>query len=495
MLDPRTPVLVGAAQVSERIGDPAYQGLSPVDLAAAAAALAITDLDPRAIDTIAVVRQFETSTPQAVAPLGRSDNVPRSVAARIGADPGRAILDVTGGQSPQRLVTELAAAIAAGESQVALVVGAEAISTIAHLAKNPDRPDFTEHVPGSLEDRGHGLDGLIDLELARHGLTSATAQYALFENARRARLRQTRDDYALAMGALFAPFTRVAARNHHAAAPTERSAEELVTVTPLNRMIADPYPRYVVAREKVNQAAAVLLMSSGKARSLGIPEDQWVYLQGHADIREQDILARPDLGRGPAAVLAITDALEQAGATPGDVAAADLYSCFPIAVSNVIDAIPLTCPLTLTGGLPFFGGPGNDYSLHAIAETVTYCRAHPGALVLVGANGGLLSKYSVGLYATTPAPWREQSDLQSQVDAWPKVETVSEANGEATIETYTIRHSRDGRRTGMVVARLDDGRRFVATADPGLLTTGEPIGTRVHARSSATGNRVTANPD
>nr|WP_062331471.1 acetyl-CoA acetyltransferase [Herbidospora sakaeratensis] len=492
MNDHRTPVLVGAGQVSERLGDPGYRARSPVDLAAGAAALALAGVDPREIDVIAAVRQFEISTPRAVALLGRSDNFPRSVARRVGADPARAILDVTGGQSPQRLVTELAAAIAAGESAAALVVGAEAISTVAHLIGRADRPDFTEHTPGGLEDRGHGLDGLVDAELDRHGLRGAPAQYALFENARRARLGQTREVYAHGMGALFAPFTRVAAANPHAAAPTERTAEELVTVSERNRVIADPYTRYVVAREKVNQGAAVLLTSVATARRLGIPSGRWVYVHGHADVRDQDLLHRPDLSRGPAAVLAVTDALAQAGATPADVAAADLYSCFPIAVTNVTDTIPLTCPLTLTGGLPFFGGPGNAYSLHAIAEAVAFCRAHPGDLALVGANGGLLSKYSAGLYATTPAPWREQSDLQGQVDAWPKVPTATEADGPATIETYTIRHSRDGRRTGIVLARLDDGRRFVATADPALLTTGEPIGARVVARASSEGNRVTA---
>ncbi|WP_062348754.1 acetyl-CoA acetyltransferase [Herbidospora yilanensis] len=490
MNDQRTPVLVGAGQVSERLGDPGYRGRSPVGLAAAAAALALAGVDPREVDTIAAVRQFEISTPHAVAPLGRSDNFPRSVARRVGADPARAILDVTGGQSPQHLVTELAASIAAGESRAALVVGAEAISTIAHLMASPDRPDFAEHAPGGLDDRGHGLDGLVDAELARHGLTSAAAQYALFENARRARLGQTREEYALGMGALFAPFTRVAAANPHAAAPTERTAGELVTVSERNRMIADPYPRYVVAREKVNQGAAVLLTSVAKARELGVPPGRWVYVHGHADVREQDILARPDLSRGPASVLAVTDALAQAGATPADVAAADLYSCFPIAVTNITDAVPLTCPLTLTGGLPFFGGPGNAYSLHAVAEAVAFCRAHPGDLVLVGANGGLLSKYSAGLYATTPAPWTEQSDLRKQVDAWPRVATATDADGPAVIETYTIRHSRDGRRTGIVLARLDDGRRFAATADPALLASGEPVGARVHARSTPAGNTV-----
>ncbi|NED69845.1 acetyl-CoA acetyltransferase, partial [Streptomyces sp. SID10244] len=57
-----------------------------------------------------------------------------------------------------------------------------------------------------------------------------------------------------------------------------------------------------------------------------------------------------------------------------DVSFVDIYSCFPIAVSNVIDPLGITGDdargLTLTGGLPFFGGPGNNYSLHAIAEAV-----------------------------------------------------------------------------------------------------------------------------
>jgi hypothetical protein len=100
-LDPRTPVLAGVGQASERLGQPGYQRRSPVDLAAdaARAALADTGADPAviaaAIDTVAGVRQFEISHPAARSPLGRSDNYPRSVAGRVGAAPARAILEVT----------------------------------------------------------------------------------------------------------------------------------------------------------------------------------------------------------------------------------------------------------------------------------------------------------------------------------------------------------------------------------------------------------------
>ncbi|GII34446.1 acetyl-CoA acetyltransferase [Planotetraspora mira] len=509
-LDPRTPVVVGVGQWSERLGEPGYRRLSAVDLAAAAAreALGDTGADPSAaaamVGTVAGVRQFETSAPGATAPLGRSTNFPRSVARRVGADPARAILEVSGGQGPQHLVNELAATIAAGSCEVALVFGAEAISTVRHFAGAPDRPDFSETVEGDLEDRGYGLEGMVSRFQAAHGLTGAPSQYALFDNARRARLKQSREEYAAGMGALFAPFTKVAAANPHAAAPTERTAAELVTPTERNRMIAEPYTRYVVAREKVNQAAAVLLMSVAAARRLGVPEDRWVFLRGHADLRDRDLLDRADLGTGPASIMAVRHALEVAGIGVAGLLTIDLYSCFPIAVSNICDGLGLAADdprgLTVTGGLPFFGGAGNDYSMHAIAETVQRLRSAPGSYGLVGANGGMLSKYSAGVYSTTPGEWRpdRSAALQAEIDAWPGVEQAVQADGWGTIETYTVRHRREGDRVGIVVGRLEaDGRRFLArtedsdTAMLDLLSTGEPIGHRVYVRSFDAVNRVT----
>jgi acetyl-CoA C-acetyltransferase len=509
-LDPRTPVIVGAGQASERLGEPGYRRRSPVDLAADAAREAFADTGAdqgvvaAAVDTVAGVRQFENSTPGARAPLGRSDNYPRSVAGRIGASPARAVLEVSGGQAPQHLVNEFAATIAAGRAEVVLLFGSEAISTAEHYAKadQADRPDFTEQAEGSLEDRGYGLTGMMSRHLAAHGLTGAPSQYALIDNARRARLKQTREEYAAAMGALFAPFTKVAAANPHASAPVERTAHELVTPTEANRPIADPYTRYIVAREKVNQGAAVLLMSVAAARRLGIPEDRWVFLHGHADLRERTLMERADLSASPAAVMAARHALELAGITAADLATIDLYSCFPAPVFNICDGLGIAPDdprgLTLTGGLPFFGGAGNNYSMHAIAETVRCARTQPGSFGFVGANGGIMSKYSAGVYSTAAAPWApdRSADLQAEIDSGAAPGEAVRADGWATIETYTVRHSRGGRRTGIVIGRLEaDGRRFVATGDDdsllGLLTSGEAFGARVITRSFGIGNRVT----
>ena len=218
-------------------------------------------------------------------------------------------------------------------------------------------------------------------------------QYGLLDNARRARVGLSVGQYRQAMAELFAPMSKVAAKNPYSSAPVERSVDELMTVTDKNRMICDPYPRLMVARDQVNMGAAALLMSVESARKLGVPESNWVYLRGHADMKEQKLLDRVDLGASAASVMAVQEALRVAGIGLDDISAIDLYSCFPFPVFNICDGTGIAVDdprgLTLTGGLPYFGGPGNNYSLHGIAEAVGQMRETPGKFALIGANGGI----------------------------------------------------------------------------------------------------------
>ncbi|WP_409431098.1 acetyl-CoA acetyltransferase [Mycobacterium sp. SMC-16] len=504
-VDPRTPVIVGVGQFTERLEDPDYRGMSSVDLAAAAAQAALQDTGAdvtavaAAIDTVAGTRQFEISG-HVPAPLGKSNNYPRSVAQRIGADPARAVLEVIGGQSPQHLITEFAGEIVAGNADVVMIMGSENTSSIRYFKGRDDKPDHSENIDGQLEDRGYGYDGIFDEYTVRHGLIGAPVQYGLLENARRARLGHSVQDYRQAMGELFAPMSKVAAKNPYSSAPVERTVDELVTVTDKNRMICDPYPRLMVARDQVNMGAAAVLMSVESARKLGVPESKWVYLRGHADMKEQKLLGRPDVGASPASVLAVREALRVAGIGIDDISAFDLYSCFPFPVFNICDGVGLDADdprgLTLTGGLPYFGGPGNNYSLHGIAEAVTRMRETPGEFALVGANGGIASKFSVGIYSTQPADWvaDNSAELYAEVASWPTVAVVEHANGPATIETYTVRYDWTPN-VGIIIGRLDaDGGRFLATTTDAdlmaLLCDGEPLGANIVVTSTDEGNRA-----
>lgn len=471
-----TPVIIGVGQVSERVGETGYLERSPMDLAGAALTEALEDamasepLAP-ALDTIAAIRQFEISGTRYGAPFGHSDNPPRSIAKRVGADPARAILEILGGHGPVRLVGELASEIAAGHSKLAAIVGSEAISTTRDLIGREELRDWTEAVGGEIEDRGYGHDGLYDLTALRHGVGAPIAGYAIAENARRERLGLSLADYRLSIGRLFAPFTRVAAANPHSAAPTARTPEELATLTERNRLVAEPYGRLVVSRDQVNQGAAIVLASAGEARRLGVPEDRWVHIHAVADCAEPSLLTRGNLERSPASTGAISAALDLAGTDWAALAHIDLYSCFAIPVFNVVDAFGLDPAdprgFTLTGGLPFFGGAGNNYAAHAIAEAVIRCRTAPGSRALVGANGGIMSKYAAAVYSTDPADWT--------TSRWRKLGTLpaqygytNEFTGEAVIDSFTIQPGKGGE-TGTVVARCGHVRMCANSSNPAAL--------------------------
>jgi acetyl-CoA C-acetyltransferase len=302
------------------------------------------------------------------------------------------------------------------------------------------------------------------------------------------------------MAELFAPLSKTAAKNPFSSSPVERSVDEIMTVTDDNRMICDPYPRLLVARDQVNQGAAAVMMSVDAARRLGVPEEKWVYLHGHSDMVEQALLERVDLGASPATVHAAREALRVAEIGVDDVATFDLYSCFPFPVFVMCEALGIDADdprgLTLTGGLPYFGGPGNSYTLHAIAETVAEMRDKPGQFGLVGANGGTMSKYSVGIYSALPVEWRSDRSaaLNEEVAAFPSIAVTEKADGPATVETYSVRYDWPVR-TGVIVGRLDaDDSRFMALADDedlvGLMSDGDPLGAHIVVTSTEQGNRA-----
>ncbi|UXA17204.1 acetyl-CoA acetyltransferase [Mycobacterium sp. SMC-4] len=505
-IDPRTPVIVGVGQFTERVDDDGYRGMSAVQLAAEATRAALTDTGAevasvaQAIEVFAGLRQFEICTPFADPPLGASDNYLRSVAQRVGAEPARAVLEPIGGNGPQKLMTEFAGAIAAGDIEVALIVGSEPGSTAKYFSNRPDKPDFTEHVGGQLEDRGYGFEQYMSDYTVAHGLTGAPVQYGLLDNARRAALGLGVGEYRRAMAELFAPFSAVAAKNPYSSSPVERSVDDIVTVTDENRMICDPYPRLLVARDTVNQGAAAIVMSVAAARRLKVPEHKWVYLRGHADQTEQDLLDREQLGVSVSARQAVTEALRVAGIGIDDIATFDLYSCFPFPVFAVCDEFGLAADdprgLTLTGGLPYFGGPGNSYSLHGIAETVAAMRDKPAAFGLVGANGGVMSKYSVGVYSTEPAEWvaDRSKQLQAEIAALPKVPVTRHVDGRGTVETYSVRYDWPVR-TGVIVGRLDaDGSRFMAITEDAelvaLMADGDPLAAAISVTRDGNVNRA-----
>ncbi|HEX5378921.1 MAG TPA: acetyl-CoA acetyltransferase, partial [Phenylobacterium sp.] len=232
-----------------------------------------------------------------------------------------------------------------------------------------------------------------------------------------------------------------------------------------------PYTKYLNAIMEVDQSAGVLVASLKTARELGVPENKLVYLHGCADASDLWYpLDRQNFHSSPAMRLTGKRALEMAGIGLSDIGHIDLYSCFPVAVEVGAEELGLELDdprgLTVTGGLPYMGGPGNNYAMHSIAVMMQRLRDDPGSYGLVTANGWFLTKQSTGVYSTTPpkGPFDRQDPkvIQAQIDALPHPAVIETPSGAATIETYTVVHGREGYMMGIVVGRDSEGRRFIA---------------------------------
>jgi acetyl-CoA C-acetyltransferase len=285
----------------------------------------------------------------------------------------------------------------------------------------------------------------------------------MFENALRAKAGESIDEHQRKVSELWSRFSEVAAHNPYAWSPEYRSPEEIRTVTPDNRMIGFPYPKLMNSNIQTDQAAALIMCSVQAARDAGVPEDRWVFVHAGADASDHWFISdRADFTSSPA----IRACGRAVGFDPGATAHVDLYSCFPAAVQIAaaelgIEAHRAERPLTVTGGLCFAGGPGNNYVTHSIAAMADVLRNDPGSLGLVTALGWYVTKHSLGLYSTTPpAGGFRHSHPQDEVDASPRRQTAAGHEGPVAIEAYTVMHERDGMPVlGIVACLLPDGRR------------------------------------
>lgn len=487
MIDPRTPILIGGGQITDTTGEPSSER-SRVAFCAEAVRAALADARPsvgaealgRKIDALAVMEFFSDISPRFASPFGRSSNPPKSVANRLGARPRQLLYSHSGGNMPQYLVNRFAEEIAQGATELALVCGAELLRSTQNARKAGLAIDWNEDPGGEPERVGDRRFGFSEEE-ARHELRAAIHFYPLLENAIRGGLGRDVPTHMNAMGRLFERLAAVAKDNPLATRREGYSADQLATISDDNRWICFPYPRLMNANAMIDQAAAVLMTSVEKAREWGIPQDRWVFLHGCADGTDTWFVSERDrLDASPAIHGCARLALDMAGKRLSDVTAFDLYSCFPSAVEVAMKEIGLAeddpRPISVAGGLPFFGGPGNNYVTHSIAEMMKVVRRQPGTFGMVTANGNYLTKHSAGLYSTEPTdgPWRRQDPriLQTELDARPKQSVNGAPHGTGRIETYCVAYGKAAPEKGYIFGRLDvSGDRFVAMTDgdPALL--------------------------
>ena len=479
-IDPRTPVLIGTGQFSNRV-DRGEAPLEPVDLMVEALRRAEADTGRSGVvaaaDSIRVLMllSWRYRDPGAL------------VADRLGVDDPESIYTVMGGNYVQTVLNKTALDIVEGRNDLVLITGGESWRSRTDARKTNADLGWTvqdESVPAA-DPFSPDRDLVGPGELAR-GIFMPVQVYPMFESALRAHDGLTLDEQRDRTAQLWARFSEVAATNPNAWIQRAYTADEIATVTPDNRMIGFPYTKLENSNNMVEQGAGLILCSVERAEALGVDRDRWIFLHAGADASDHWFISnRDDFHSSPAIRTAGRAALELAGTTPADLAHVDLYSCFPSAVQIAARELGLGTerPLTVTGGMSFAGGPWNNYAMHGVATMSDVLRGDAGATGLCTANGGYLTKHAFGVYSTEPPAagvfrWRSTQD---EVDALPSRELDLEPTGTAPIETYTVMHGRDGApETGYAALRMADGRRsWGVTTDADLMkamTTEEFIG-------------------
>jgi acetyl-CoA C-acetyltransferase len=459
----RTPVIVGVGEIIQRTKDPA-QAMEPLALMEAAIRAADQDAGGgllTRVDSLDIVAEY--SWPYADAPAQLSQ--------RLQIQPARQTYGAVGGESPVRFIHEAALRIWRGETTVAVVAGAEANYAVAAAAKQKAT------LPWSPRDANaklvRGVDYLNPLAV-RLGVASPPTVYPFYENAASAAWGQTPRQALAESGQLWAGCSAVAASNPYAWQREALTAEEITTPTASNRLVAWPYTVRMVANPLVNQGAAVLLMSRGQARQLGIPDQRMVFVWCGAAAKEpSDYLHRDQYQRSFVQETVLETVMGQVGGV-GNFKLLELYSCFPVVpkMARRTLALPADATVTSTGGLSFFGAPLNNYMTHACAALVRGLREQQDTLSLLYGQGGYLTNHHAIVLASRPPPPRllsDSYDVQTAADARrgdvPPLQL--DYIGDAVLETHTVLYARDGAPThGAVILRTPQGGRLLARVHP-----------------------------
>jgi acetyl-CoA C-acetyltransferase len=465
------PVIVGVGQINDR-----EDRLNSVELMAAA--LCDADADggggwlARA-DALDVVAQL--SFPEfadASAPLAQLlDITPRHCAQTR----------YPMGDSPVALLAQAASRIAAGDAEVCAIAGGEGLRTAGKRA-GEKRDAVRDSATRATRSTRPGRE--------RYGIVAPTDVYPLYENACRAAWGQSLAEAQTESATLWAGLSEVAAHSEGAWLREARTAEEILTVTPNNRLITFPYTKLMVANASVNQGAGFIVTSLAKAKQMGVPEQRLIYVGNGASAREPgDVLVREALHHSPSLEWTLQTALSLNGLTADDLAHLELYSCFPCVPKLARRAIgwPLDKPISVFGGLTFGGGPVGNYMSHAIAAMAQALRTSGGHGLLFG-NGGLATTSHAIVVSRDPGIAVKRAPSATYDDTnRTRVELLETYEGEARIETHTVFYTREGApRAGVIVARTPGGERVLARVEANetdliaLLTSGEsePVGAR-----------------
>ncbi len=431
--DPRTPVIVGAAAVTQRVAETGG-GHDALELMVQAVRDACDDAGRPDLagdfDLVAVPRGTWSYR-----------NAAYSVRHQLGTV--GATRDYEVGLLQTGILNEVAAEIAAGDLDTAVVVGGEAKFRDLQAAKAGIEvrvtPDGDAPEPADLRTPTGIIVHPVEIE---QRFIVPVQQYATIESAARFAAGHSFEAHNDLVARQAAAFAEIAASNPAAWHRDPRSADQIATPSADNKPLAFPYNKWHSTQWNVDQSAALILCSLAKAQALGLDDSGWVFpLVGADSDHAVPLMQRSSLVEAPAIGVAAAEVLAHASAGIDDVAHRELYSCFPVAVAAQARELQIDAhDATVTGGMTFAGGPFNNFVLQAMVKMVETLRESPENLGFNTAVSGMLTKGGCTLFGSSPGdqPFRH-IDVTGQVaQRQPALPVTSDSDGRFRVLGYTV---------------------------------------------------------
>ena len=383
----------------------------------------------------------------------------------------------------QNLINEACQKIETGEINASIILGGEArfkqlravIEKKEYFeTKLDENPDFYIKAKEDL----YG-----DEELAELG-AMAVGYYATMETAIRKNDGEGIEEHQNNIALMYEEFSKIASENKDGWLNHPYAKEDILETSKKNKMLAYPYNKLHCTSWNVNQSAAIIICSEELANELEIDNKKRVYPISSSENNHMiAIQQRPKLYESLGMTYAANSINKMIERLDIKLDAYDLYSCFPAAIKMFTKSLELDSeiPKTVTGSMPYAGGPLNSFVIHSTVKMIQKIRSLEVEYGLITGVSGMMTKQSFCVWGKE---YREHfifDDVteRAKLNESPiELSNISEGKGE--IIGYTIIEGNEN--AAKAVLYLDDEkkhRKVVSSMDKNfinLLTEEEWVG-------------------
>jgi acetyl-CoA C-acetyltransferase len=306
----------------------------------------------------------------------------------------------------QRLVSEALLAVETNKVDAVLILGGDAKASSLFARRSGRTHEVSPTGPGADTHLAPEGEFLAKAELDA-ALWDPFTQYALMDSALARSEGLSPLEHQQQVSELWSRFDAVAATNPEArfSAGTGlgRSADELSMITEENRLLAFPYNKVHSTQWAVDHGVALLVCSEELAQRRGL--ESVLYPRVALDTSWGTSMSRraePHRWQTMAVMGSLSE--EHLGVPLASIGVAEVYSCFPAAVriQQRELGLPLDGTPTITGGMPFCGGPLNHFTYLATTAVHRSMMAGGSELSLVTTVSGLITKGGLMVWGVEP---------------------------------------------------------------------------------------------